>query len=139
MPEPHDEPPQPRRTPDEYPLSPDEPPLDVEHCPPLPVIESGKPPLDAEADQFTLSELLWLVAIAAVLLSAISSIARWTAIGNSPASLATTYATVLGFGALASMVVLAWMPEARRIVKLGWWVLLGLYIVTATAAVLMNK
>ncbi len=75
----------------------------------------------------------------ALLLSAISSLGRWTPMGNSPASLAKVYALVFGFGALASMIVLAFMPQARQIVKLGWWALLILYIVTVATAILMSQ
>ncbi len=139
MPESHDEPPQPPQSPDEYPLSPDEPLPEVERPLPVPVIDSGEPPVDADQNQFSLAELLGLVAAMAVLLSAISSIARWTALGKSPASFAATYAVVFGFVTLASMIVMAWMRQARLIVMVGWWALLGLYIVTAAAAVLMTK
>ena len=139
MPGPHDDPSQPRQVADEYPLSPEEPPPEVQRPPPAPAIESGEPPRDAEADQFSLGELLGLVAVMAVLLSAISSFGRWTSLGSSPASLAKTYALVLGFGALASMIVLWFMPHVRRIVLVGWWALLVLYIVTAAAAVMMSK
>jgi hypothetical protein len=139
MPEPHDDPLQPVQPPDECLLSPEGPPPDIERPLPIPVIESGDPPKDRVADQFTLSELLWLVAAMAVLMSVIRGIARWMTIGDSPAALAATYATVFGFAALASMIVLAWIPEARRIVTVGLWALLGLYIVTAVATVLMPK
>jgi hypothetical protein len=138
MSEPHHQPPQPPESPDEYPLSREEPP-EIPRVLPEPVIDSSESAKDAEANQFTLSELLWLVAIAAVLMSTISSIARWTKIGNSPASLAATYAAVLGIATLASMVVLALLPPLRRIVTVGWWVLLSLYIVTAAAAVLVSQ
>ena len=46
---------------------------------------------------------------------------------------------MFGFAALVSMIVLAWMPHARRIVKVAWWAVLGLYIVTAATAVLDGK
>lgn len=137
MPEPHDGPPEPE-TPDEYRLMPDEPLPHMEPCIP-PVVRPDEPPVDAETNQFTLGEPLGLVAVAAVLLSTVSSIARWTSMGDSPASLAAVYATVLGFGALVSMIALAWMPQARQIAKVGWWALLGLYVVAAVAAVLMRK
>jgi hypothetical protein len=139
MPLSHDEPPQPPESPDEYPLSPEEPPPEVPRVLPEPVIDSGEPAKDTEANQFTLSELLWLVAIAAVLMSTISSITRWTKTGNSPASLTATYAAILGIATLASMVVLALLPPLRRIVTVGWWVLLSLYVVAAVAAVLMSQ
>jgi hypothetical protein len=136
MPEPHDEPPQP--LPDEYPLSPDEP-SEFQRLLPAPLISSGEPPVNTEMKQFSLGELLGLATVIAVLMSAITSIARWTGTGNSPVNLVTVCAAVFGFGALASMIVLAFIPNPRRIVVVGWWALLSFYIVTAAAAVLMSK
>jgi hypothetical protein len=145
MPEPNDEPLQSPQSPDEYsllpdeyPLLPDESVLDVERALP-PITEAGETPRDAETEQFSLGELLGLVAVMAVLLSTISSIARWATVGSSPAGLAKACAAVFGFGALASLIVLALIPQTRRIVTLGWWALLGLYIVSAAATVLMSK
>ena len=134
MPEPHDDPLQPSETPDEYPLAPQ-----VEPLLPAPMIEPDEPRIDSESNQFTLGELLGLVTAMVVLLSVIGSVARWTSMGTSPATFAAAYAGVLGFGALASMIALTWMPQARRIVVVGWWALWGLYVVTAIAAFLMSK
>ena len=120
---------------DEYPLSPDEPPP-IERRLPLPQVD---PPADAERDQFSLAELFGLVAVTAVVFSAVSSAMRWMGIKSSPGNLAAAYAMVFGFGALITMVLLAIVPPMRRIVTVGWWLLLGLYIVTAAAAVLMVK
>ena len=107
---------------------------------------SGEPPagqpasaVHREADQFTLGELCGLVAALAVLLSLISSAAHWMAIGKAPADLAAVYATVFGVAALVSMIVLAWLPQPRRIVTVGWWALLSLYIIAAAVAVWMSK
>ena len=130
MPEPNDDP----QSPDEYPLSPDEPLPQVEDSMPAQPIDSAERPIDAETNQFSLGELLGLVTVMAVLLSVIGSFARWTTLGNSPSTLAAVYATVLGFVALVSMIVLSWIPQARRIVVVGWWALWGLYIITAVVA-----
>jgi hypothetical protein len=77
--------------------------------------------------------------VATVVFSAVSCAFRWMGIKNSPANLASAYALVFGFGALVFMVVMALLPPMRRIVRVGWWILLGLYVVTAAAAVLMTK
>jgi hypothetical protein len=137
MAETRDDPSPQHESPEEYPLSSDEPLPAVERS--LAPSNSRASPVDAEEKQFSLGELLGLVAAMAVLLSVISSVARWTRIGRSPADLATASATVFGFGALASMIILALLPKARRIIVVGWWALLCLYIVTAAAAVLMSQ
>ena len=96
MPEPNDDP----QSPDEYPLSPDEPLPQVEDSMPAQPIDSAERPIDAETNQFSLGELLGLVTVMAVLLSVIGSVARWTSLGKSPATLAAVYATVLGLVAV---------------------------------------
>ena len=107
---------------------------------PLPASGSDEPPGDSRAeDQFSLGELLGLVAVMAVLLSVISSVGRWTSMGIRRPTSPPRMPRMFGLVALASMIVLAFIPQTRRIVKVGWWALLALYIVAAAAAVLMSS
>ncbi len=138
MTEPSGQPPSEDQVTDEYQLTPDDsPPPAATFLPPR-AAEPGEP-RDAQGDQFTLGELLGVVAAAAVVCSVISSIARWMSPGSTPAELAGIFAAVLGLMALAGMILAAWFPPSRRIIIVGWWVLFGLYIVTAIAAALMTR
>lgn len=124
----------------EYPLSPEEPPPPIVKAAfPATANQPAEPPVEAESAQFSLSEMLWLVALAAVILSAISSVARWTTLGQSPGQLWAISATLLGLAALLGVVVMSWISKARPILLVGWWVLFGLYIISAATAVLMSK
>jgi hypothetical protein len=127
--------------PDEFELAPDErPPVKPPEVQPVFVEEESPASSETNEDrQFSVGELIGLVTFIAVVLSVLSSIAHWMGWGQTPAGMAAVFATVLGGMSLVSMIVLAFLPHARRIVLVGWWVLLGSYIVTAAAAVLMAK
>ena len=104
---------------DEYQLTPEESPPPAATFVPPRAAEPGEPPRDAQGDQFTLGELLGVVAAAAVVCSVISSIARWMSPGNTPGELAGIFAAVLGLMALAGMILAGLgfhQPDAS-----SWW------------------
>ncbi len=72
--------------------------------------------------QFSLAELLMLVAVASLVLGIL---------GCFPPKYA---AFLAGLGALASLIVLAVLKPSRPIVYLGWWVVFGIYLLMCVAA-----
>ena len=90
---------------------------------------SGDPhePEPPEGFQFTLAELLMLTAVVALFLSTVGLFPGGYAIKN--------FAGVAGVGVLLGMVVLALMQDVRPIIRVAWWVMLGLYALACVAAV----
>ena len=116
---------EPQPTDDEYPVLPPDPerldhkptrePFDLDEL----VAAQDK---EAARFQFSLAELLMLVAVASIALGIL---------GCFPPEHA---AFLAGAGALVSMVVLAVLRPSRPIVYLGWWVVLGIYLLMCVAA-----
>ena len=77
---------------------------------------------EAARFQFSLAELLMLVAVASIVLGIL---------GCFPPQYA---AFLAGLGALVSMIVLAVLKPSRPIVYLGWWVVFGIYLLMCVAA-----
>jgi hypothetical protein len=110
---------------DEYPLLPPDPerpdykpvatPLDLNE-----LLEAKEK--EAARFQFSLAELLMLVAGTSLVLGIL---------GCFPPEYA---AFLAGAGALVSMVVLAVLRPSRPIVYLGWWVILGIYLLMCVMA-----
>ena len=138
MTDPHETPDEPLDPGDEYRLSPVEPLPLIERAMPVPAAPT-EPEFDPRENQFSIREMLGLTFFVAVVFSAISTTMRFLPQEASPARYAGNIAAVLGFGALASMVVLALIPSVRRIVTVGWWVMVAFYLLASAAAVLMTK
>jgi hypothetical protein len=79
---------------------------------------------EAARFQFSLAELLMLVAVASLVLGVL---------GCFPPKYA---AFLAGLGALVSMLVLAVLKPSRPIIYLGWWVVFGIYLLMCVAALL---
>ncbi len=119
---------------EEYPLAPDDP------SPPLgPTLPPGcdpdrllnqTPSNDADNYQFTLSELLLLVAGVSVFLSAAATVLKCFPKGATP----DNFAGMMSFAAIACWMAMILLAPKRRIVIVGWWVLLGLYFLTCVVA-----
>ena len=138
MTEPHENHDEPSDPDDEYRLAPVEPLPEIER--PLPLFhEPPEMEVDPGEYQFSIREMLGLTFFVAVVFSAISTTMRFLPQETSPARYAGNIAGVLGFGALVSLVVLGLFPTVRRIVTVGWWVLVALYLSASVAAVLMTK
>lgn len=90
---------------------------------------------EAKQFQFSLFELLVLTAAVAAIFSFISTVSRFLPGGMSPAN----FAGLLGLVALVCLVVIALVPNARRIVIIGWWVLVGLYLMSCVFALTATK
>ena len=123
---------------DEYRVSPNEPLPEIERAVPLRE-KPAEPEFDPRENQFSIREMRGLTFFVAVVFSAISTTMRFLPPEASPARYVGNIAAVLGFGALASMVVLAAIPSVRRIVTVGWWVLVVLYLLASVAAVFMTR
>ena len=90
---------------------------------------------EPERFQFSLSELLWLVAAFSFLLSFMSSVIRFL-----PGSMkAETFAGMMGFGTLLCLIVMAVFPSERRIVQVGWWTLAVLYLLACVMALIQGR
>jgi hypothetical protein len=85
--------------------------------------------------QFSLLELLILMAMLAGILAVARTVGLLIPGGNTVENLAG----IMGLAALVSMIVLAIIPFSKRIVLVGWWALLGLYILTALIALFQHK
>jgi hypothetical protein len=118
---------EPEQSDDEYPLAPPDETL-AEHGPPA-WIET-EPPEDVEPErfQFSVAELLGLVTAVAVLLS----VSRIFPGSNHAAA----FAGITGLAVLATLVVMDLVGVKRPIVRTGWWVLLGLYLLICVMAVI---
>ncbi len=81
--------------------------------------------------QFTVGELLGLVAVVAVVLGVMGCLPG----GHSMEILAG----VAGITVLASLVLLALLQPSRPIFQIAWWTLLGLYALASLAAVVQNS
>ena len=118
---------EPEQSDEEYPLAEPEETL-AERGPPSWV--TTEPPDDAQPErfQFSVAELLGLVTAVAVVLS----VARLFPGANNAAA----FAGVTGLTVLATLVVLDMIGVKRPIVRTGWWVLLGLYLLICVMAVI---
>jgi hypothetical protein len=87
--------------------------------------DETEPP--AEPFQFSLGELMGLVLFVAILLSLITSV---------PGGLAKALAALFGVAVFLSRVAMDFTAGARPIVRIGWWVALGTYLVACTVAVI---
>jgi hypothetical protein len=105
----------------------------------MPIVPHDDLPVDYEDRQFTLGEVLGLVALLAIVLSILSSIAHWMGWANSPASLAAVFALTFGIGTLGGLFYMAFASDARPIARVGLWVLLGGYILCAACAAFLPK
>jgi hypothetical protein len=125
--------------PDEYKLAPKKSEPPSEPAEPVPTEVHDDPPSDYEDRQFSLGELLGLVACLSIVLSILSSIAHWMGWANSPASLAAVFALAFGIGTFFGLVYLASAESARPIARVGLWVMLGGYILCAACAAFLPK
>ena len=114
---------------DEYPVLPPDPerpdlkpvvkPVDLEEL----LEEEDK---EAARFQFSLAELLMLVAGASIVLRIL---------GCFPPEYA---AALAGVGALLSMIVLAVLKPSRPIVYVGWWAIFGIYLLMCAIALVLS-
>ena len=84
-------------------------------------------PFDAERFQFSLAELLLLMALASLILGILGCFPRKYAAGLS------------GLGALVSMLVIAVLKPTRAIIYVAWWVILGIYLLTCIGEILTGR
>jgi hypothetical protein len=121
---------------DEYPLAPsagEPPPLDhtfAPGCDPDQLDPLGPQPDDSDRLQFSQGELLLLVAGISVFLSIAATILKFLPKGSGPQA----FAGLMGFFAFACWVVMVAIAPERRIVVVGWWALIALYLVTCVVA-----
>lgn len=123
-----------RLNPDEYPLAPPEPrsvdqrPLSygVYHEPSF-----EEPQQDRRRWQFSLSEMLWITAGTAVVLSLLGCLPG----GYS----AKGFAAVAGMAVLVSLVFLEMLKPQRMIFYIGWWLGFGAYVLSSAAAITLGK
>ena len=121
-------------------LAPEPPSAANDPSPMVPPVVAGEPPNVPENRQFSLAELLVLVALLALLLSMASSLARWMGWANSPVGLAAVFAGVFGVGTLMGMIFLAFSDyNERAIARLALWVMLGTYILCSACAAFLSK
>lgn len=118
--------------PDEvYPVAPPDPEL-VDYEPAVYPIARQEPPEPEPPEegrfQFTLAELLLLVAVASFFLSIL---------GLFPGGYtAANFAGLAGLGVLLSLAVLTVLQPARPIIRLGWWAMLVIYGLACVVAVI---
>jgi len=94
---------------------------------------TDRPPKDRpppERFQFFLAEMLVLTAAAVLFMGVVSLVAGGQSVER--------FAGVAGLGILVGMVVLILLPSVRPIIQVGWWVMLGLYLLACAAAVLQG-
>jgi hypothetical protein len=120
--------------PEEYPLAPPEaqPTRADQTLPPGCNLElpDEEEPDHPEEYQFTLAELLLLVAGASVFLSIATTAARYFR----PEARPESFAGLLGLAALVCWVLMVMLAPRRRIVIVAWWVLIGLYLLACVMA-----
>ena len=114
---------------DDYPVGPSGPGL-VDYQPAVyPIARdgaAGEKPSGQDRFQFSLAELLLLMAAASLVLGVL---------GCFPPKYG---ATLAGLGVLLSMIVLAVIKPSRAIVHVGWWVMLFVYLLTCIVAIVLG-
>ena len=95
--------------------------------------ESGESE-EPEPFQFTLAELMLTMVVVSVLCSLAATMQRLM-----PGAGAEGFAGLLGIATLAAMVILAVIPSPGRGVQLGWWCMVGLYLLTCVMALLKGR
>ena len=118
---------------EDYPLAPSEP----ESAEDKRIWYPGKTDEPPEAEppqkdrfQFSLAELLLLMAAASFFLSILGFLPEQYAIQN--------FAGLAGLGVLLSLIVLAFTKPARPIIHIGWWAMLLLYLLACVAALIKD-
>jgi lipopolysaccharide export LptBFGC system permease protein LptF len=118
---------EPQPTDDEYPVLPPDPER-VDYKPTLEPFDLDELLEANVADearfQFSLAELLLLTAMASLILGILGCFPRQYAAG------------LAGLGALISLIVLAVLKPQRPVIYLGWWVILGIYLLSCVAAMI---
>ncbi len=119
---------------EEYPLAPEPPPTKIPP-PNVPLVSSfadftyqrsRKDPF-----QYTLFDLFALMTAVAVFMSILSLIA----LGGLTFKIV---AGVTGIGAVFSLILLVFCPPQNTLLRLGWWVLCGLYLLASIGAVIFG-
>ena len=118
---------------DEYRVAPADP--NVVTPDPMMLMPNIDPPADEEPEgprrfQFSLRELILLVTGASVFLSIVRSLPG--------GSFAKAFAGWAGLLVLVAMILMACLQPKRLIFRVGWWVLLGLYLAACAAAILQG-
>ena len=89
-----------------------------------PALTAAPPQEEAEVDgRFSLRELLFLVTLVAIGLSGM----HWLPL--------RLYAGMSGLAALIGLVILSVLRPSRLVAHLAWWSVLGIYVLSAFAAV----
>lgn len=114
-----------------YPVAPPDPEV-VDYEPSVyPVARRQPPESEPEEEgrfQFTLAELLLLVAVASFFLGILGLLPG--------AYTAANFAWLTGVGALLSMIALEVLKPTRTIIRLGWWAILVTYVLACVVAVI---
>jgi hypothetical protein len=100
------------------------PPLRV---PPRPVKNIVYEPAEKKPFQYTLADLFALTTGVAVFMSILSVLPLHTIAGAS------------GIGALFSLILLAIWPPDQPLLRIGWWVLFVLYLLTCIGSIIFGR
>jgi hypothetical protein len=114
------------KPPDEHSVVPPDPERAEYRSPYGPVDPNEVPqvePTEKEPFQFSLAELLLLTALVSVLLGILGCFPQQYAAG------------LAGLGALVSMLALAILKPTRAIMYVGWWFVLGIYLLSCVRAI----